>query len=326
MEGSGKFLVTAVGVHSQAGIIFTLLGATEGAGGMAGLDGSPASALPQPAVAAPPIDKASAQTPLLNQNNQLMADGIEHRGGANPPAATEVGRLNNLGDHTAPIDNRTAESLHPGNGKGGDSDAQVVIADKAAKKKKKRTKKKSSVLQAKLNHLAGVIGQVGTVIAVLTVIILFVKFAVNTYYIEGEPWNTSVHLKQFIHFIIIGVTVLVVAVPEGLPLAVTISLAYSVKKMMKASSPCDHVHTADNNLVRHLDACETMGNATAICSDKTGTLTTNRMTVVQCYIGGQHSTDQNNLPQLSQINQKLGHLLVHSISINSGYTSRVLVS
>lgn len=42
----------------------------------------------------------------------------------------------------------------------------------------------------------------------------------------------------------------------------------------------------DNNLVRHLDACETMGNATAICSDKTGTLTTNRMTVVQSYLGG----------------------------------------
>lgn len=74
---------------------------------------------------------------------------------------------------------------------------------------------------------------VGTVIATLTVVILFVKFAVNTYYIQREPWNTSVHLKQFIHFIIIGVTVLVVAVPEGLPLAVTISLAYSVKKMMK---------------------------------------------------------------------------------------------
>ena len=66
-------------------------------------------------------------------------------------------------------------------------------------------------------------------------------------------------MSDLLHYFIIGVTVLVVAVPEGLPLAVTISLAYSVKKMMK-----------DNNLVRHLDACETMGNATAICSDKTG--------------------------------------------------------
>lgn len=56
--------------------------------------------------------------------------------------------------------------------------------------------------------------------------------------------------------------------PEGLPLAVTISLAYSTMKML-----------ADNNLIRHLAACETMGNATTICSDKTGTLTQNRMTV-----------------------------------------------
>ena len=73
------------------------------------------------------------------------------------------------------------------------------------------------------------------------------------------------YLSYYVKFVIIGVTVLVVAVPEGLPLAVTLSLAYSVKKMM-----------ADNNLVRHLDACETMGNTTTICSDKTATLTTNR--------------------------------------------------
>ena len=58
-------------------------------------------------------------------------------------------------------------------------------------------------------------------------------------------------------FFIFGVTIVVVAVPEGLPLAVTISLAYSMKKMMK-----------DNNFVRVLAACETMGGATAICSDK----------------------------------------------------------
>ena len=81
---------------------------------------------------------------------------------------------------------------------------------------------------------------------------------------QGLEWETYM-LQNYVKFVIISVTVLVVAVPGGLPLAVTLSLAYSVKKMM-----------ADNNLVRHLDACETMGNATTICSDKTGTLTTNR--------------------------------------------------
>lgn len=63
-------------------------------------------------------------------------------------------------------------------------------------------------------------------------------------------------------FLIIGITVVVVAIPEGLPLAVTLSLAYSTKRMLK-----------DNNLVRKMAACETMGGASMICSDKTGTLT-----------------------------------------------------
>ena len=74
---------------------------------------------------------------------------------------------------------------------------------------------------------------------------------------------------------LLAVTIVVVAVPEGLPLAVTISLAYSVKSMLK-----------DNNLVRKMKACETMGNATTICSDKTGTLTTNQMTVVKAVAWG----------------------------------------
>ncbi|VDK22292.1 unnamed protein product [Taenia asiatica] len=349
MEGSGKFLVTAVGVHSQAGIIFTLLGATEGigAGGFGGMDAAPGGGFVIPpstetvphssvaaTAAAAPVEKASAQTPLLIQNNkQRMADGIGHRGTGPHPATMEMGRLNDMGDHTIIGEDRNLEPLLPRNGKGGDNSDGTNMAnvEKETPKKKKRPKKKSSVLQAKLNHLAGVIGQVGTVIAVLTVVILFVKFAVNTYYIEGESWNTSVHLKQFIHFIIIGVTVLVVAVPEGLPLAVTISLAYSVKKMMRSRRFfCKSMLTGwllglqDNNLVRHLDACETMGNATAICSDKTGTLTTNRMTVVQCYLGGRHFNDPNSLPKISHLNSKLAHLLIHSISINSGYTSRVL--
>ena len=73
--------------------------------------------------------------------------------------------------------------------------------------------------------------------------------------------------------IILSITIVVVAVPEGLPLAVTISLAYSVMKMKD-----------DNNLVRRLDASETMGGANQICSDKTGTLTQNKMTVVELYV------------------------------------------
>ncbi|RXG65110.1 Plasma membrane calcium-transporting ATPase 3 [Armadillidium vulgare] len=166
-----------------------------------------------------------------------------------------------------------------------------------------------SVLQAKLTKLAIQIGYAGSFIAVLTVIILIIRFCVQTFIIEDKPWS-PIYANQFVKFFIIGVTVLVVAVPEGLPLAVTLSLAYSVKKMMK-----------DNNLVRHLDACETMGNATAICSDKTGTLTTNRMTVVQSYVCSQH---HKSTPKYEAIPSHVAEILIRAVSVNSSYTSRVL--
>src|SRR6478735_9126181 len=73
---------------------------------------------------------------------------------------------------------------------------------------------------------------------------------------------------------IVSVTVVVVAVPEGLPLAVTLALSFATVKMLR-----------DNNLVRILKACETMGNATTVCSDKTGTLTQNKMTIVAATLG-----------------------------------------
>uniref|UniRef100_A0A8C6IGS6 Calcium-transporting ATPase n=1 Tax=Mus spicilegus TaxID=10103 RepID=A0A8C6IGS6_MUSSI len=181
------------------------------------------------------------------------------------------------------------------------------------KKKANIPKKEKSVLQGKLTKLAVQIGKAGLVMSAITVIILVLYFVIETFVVDGRVWLaecTPVYVQYFVKFFIIGVTVLVVAVPEGLPLAVTISLAYSVKKMMK-----------DNNLVRHLDACETMGNATAICSDKTGTLTTNRMTVVQSYLGDTHYKE---IPAPSALTPKILDLLVHAISINSAYTTKIL--
>lgn len=89
-------------------------------------------------------------------------------------------------------------------------------------------KKEKSVLQAKLTKLAIQIGYAGSTIAVLTVAILVIQFCVKTFVIEGHSWK-STYFNDLVKHFIIGVTVLVVAVPEGLPLAVTLSLAYSVK-------------------------------------------------------------------------------------------------
>jgi len=123
--------------------------------------------------------------------------------------------------------------------------------------------------------------------------------------------------KHALEYIIVSVTIIVVAVPEGLPLAVTVSLAYSMSKMYD-----------DNNFVRKLAACETMGNATTICSDKTGTLTTNVMTVKQAFFGGKLVPQQmieaaeNNLGE--QIGHDLAELIQVSISCNSKATEMIV--
>ncbi|XP_050205841.1 calcium-transporting ATPase 2, plasma membrane-type [Mercurialis annua] len=128
-------------------------------------------------------------------------------------------------------------------------------------------------LQVKLNGVATIIGKVGLAFAVVT-------FAVLVQGLFSRKWNDGSHWSwsgdealEMLEYFAIAVTIVVVAVPEGLPLAVTLSLAFAMKKMMN-----------DKALVRHLAACETMGSATTICSDKTGTLTTNRMTVVKSCI------------------------------------------
>uniref|UniRef100_A0A8B9KF25 Calcium-transporting ATPase n=1 Tax=Astyanax mexicanus TaxID=7994 RepID=A0A8B9KF25_ASTMX len=282
MEGSGRMVVTAVGVNSQTGIIFTLLGA----GGEE-------------------EEKKEKKGTVLNKTTDGAA-------GANAPGNTSLvnGRLRRPPlslPHVKKQDGAAAMEMQPlKSAEGGETDEKE-------KKKSSVSKKEKSVLQGKLTKLAVQIGKAGLVMSAITVIILVLYFAIDNFVYQKRQWLpecTPVYIQYFVKFFIIGVTVLVVAVPEGLPLAVTISLAYSVKKMMK-----------DNNLVRHLDACETMGNATAICSDKTGTLTTNRMTAVQFYTGDVHYKE---IPDPSSIPPKTLDLLIHAISINSAYTSKIL--
>lgn len=86
-------------------------------------------------------------------------------------------------------------------------------------------------------------------------------------------------MHEKLKLILFQLSTAVASIPEGLPLAVTIALAYSAKKMLR-----------DSNLVRKLDACETMGGADAICSDKTGTLTQNKMSVDCMYLPSLHSS------------------------------------
>ncbi|KAH1194643.1 Calcium-transporting ATPase 4, plasma membrane-type [Glycine soja] len=128
-------------------------------------------------------------------------------------------------------------------------------------------------LQVKLNGVATIIGQIGLTFAILTFVVLTVRFVVEKA-LHGEfaSWSSD-DAKKLLDFFAIAVTIIVVAVPEGLPLAVTLSLAFAMKKLMN-----------DKALVRHLSACETMGSASCICTDKTGTLTTNKMVVTKAWI------------------------------------------
>lgn len=125
--------------------------------------------------------------------------------------------------------------------------------------------------------------------ALLTIHVLFLRFFITKFidrefdFFGGEQtFNKSGdndgslkdYFEEWLEYLIIGVAIVVVAVPEGLPLAVMISLAYSVKKML-----------IDQNFVKRLASCEIMGGANNICSDKTGTLTMNKMTVTNVWIG-----------------------------------------
>ncbi|XP_022723610.1 calcium-transporting ATPase 9, plasma membrane-type isoform X2 [Durio zibethinus] len=172
-------------------------------------------------------------------------------------------------------------------------------------------------LQVRLNGVATFIGIVGLAVAVSVLAVLLVRYFTGH---TKDPGGTTQFIKGHTKFddafndvvkiFTIAVTIVVVAVPEGLPLAVTLTLAYSMRKMM-----------ADKALVRRLSACETMGSATTICSDKTGTLTLNEMTVVEAFVGKKKINPPSDS---SQLHLSVVSLLSEGVAQNS--TGNVFVS
>ncbi|KAF9524821.1 Ca-transporting ATPase [Crepidotus variabilis] len=136
-----------------------------------------------------------------------------------------------------------------------------------------RTDTEDTPLQIKLNNLAELIAKLGSIAGLALFVALMIRFFVqlgqDIHQKTPADWGVA-----FVNILIIAVTLIVVAVPEGLPLAVTLALAFATKRM-----------TYEKLLVRVLGSCETMANASVICTDKTGTLTQNVMTVVAGSIG-----------------------------------------
>jgi len=148
-------------------------------------------------------------------------------------------------------------------------------------------------LQIQLKGLAAVISKGGYTVAGLTFIALLIKLLLGS---SGIPVMDLI--SHILNIFMIAVTLIVVSVPEGLPMSVTLSLALSMNRMLKT-----------NNLVRKMHACETMGATTVICTDKTGTLTQNQMQVYQ--------TNFYNLKDQKLGDDELSNLIKEGISANS---------
>ena len=133
---------------------------------------------------------------------------------------------------------------------------------------------------------------------VIAGIIVVMRLVMYFLYHDGTAVDWMDFVRYVLNSLMIAVTLIVVAVPEGLPMSVTLSLALSMKRMLET-----------NNLVRKMHACETMGAATVICSDKTGTLTKNRMSLGDSLIYG--------LPTGQIDDSEVGRLMAEGIAINS---------
>ncbi|KAJ3210324.1 Calcium-transporting ATPase 10, plasma membrane-type [Dinochytrium kinnereticum] len=181
-----------------------------------------------------------------------------------------------------------------------------------------------TALQKKLKSVAILVGKFGAAAGVITFLGLATRWAI--FLAKGDKDNSNTarscagvannpvvqHVQTVAGHFVVGITMIIVAVPEGLHLAVTISLAFSMFKMIQ-----------DKCFVRQLDASETMGEATCICTDKTGTLTENKMTVVKVLVGdklyyGEGSGEPNSIKfEKNSLELGIRELMVENMCLNS---------
>lgn len=234
--------------------------------------------------------EGSEQPGCLYRGTQVV-DGVGEM------LVTEIGDATALGQIARRLSAEDEEEEAP--------PAETPAAAGGAETEEKRIKRKLTIskemtpLQVKLKDLADLISNVGYIAAVAIFLALLVRgmfFAQprEIYWPHGmdEAIKVAQHLLNYFVYMVI---IIVVAVPEGLPMSVTVSLALAMRKMTRA-----------NSLVRQLVACETIGSATVICSDKTGTLTQNKMQVVRVFWDGEihdRSSPQWALPTSPQREQ-----------------------
>lgn len=219
----------------------------------------------------------------LNTGDQIPADGLFLSGHS---LLVDESSMTGESDHIE-IDSNTHPFLFSGS-KVADGYAKMLVTSVGMNtawgemmSSITRDTNERTPLQERLDKLTSSIGKVGLTVASLVLVAMLIRyFTGNTEDDDGnKEYNGSETaiddvLNAVVGIVAAAVTIVVVAIPEGLPLAVTLTLAYSMKRMM-----------ADQAMVRKLSACETMGSATIICTDKTGTLTLNQMKVTKFCLG-----------------------------------------
>jgi Ca2+-transporting ATPase len=192
---------------------------------------------------------------LYIRGHQLQVDESNMTGEADPVLKTDKDPVLFSGSHVIEGSGRMIALRVGANSEWGKNLAQLKPSNEL------------TPLQKRLNKLVILLGKIGLVCAAVVFAALTIYWLANE--VVGQEWEWG-KLRRVVEFFIVAVTLVVVAVPEGLPLCVTVCLAFTMGRML-----------TDKCLVRRMSACEAMGGVTAICSDKTGTLTENNMTVVQ---------------------------------------------